>query len=53
MVDGNVDEDWEQIRDVISNVTNKTLGTKNQKSRPWFNVICEEALQRRLQDKSG
>lgn len=46
LVDENVDEGWEQIRDVISNVANKILGTTKQKSKPWFNVICE-ALQRR------
>lgn len=47
MVDGNVNEGWEQIRDVISNVANKSLGTKKLKPKPWFNRICEEALQRR------
>jgi len=47
MVDGNVGEGWEQIKDVISNAANKTLGTKKPKSKPWFNRICDKALQRR------
>ncbi|CAI6347758.1 unnamed protein product [Macrosiphum euphorbiae] len=45
--EGNIDEGWEEIRDALSNVANKTLGTKKLKPKPWFNRICEEALQRR------
>jgi len=43
-VDGNVDEDWEPFREVISNTANKTLGTKKLNSKPWFNIICEVYL---------
>ncbi|CAI6370121.1 unnamed protein product [Macrosiphum euphorbiae] len=45
--EGNIDEGREEIRDALSNVANKTLGTKKLKPKPWFNRICEEALQRR------
>lgn len=47
MVDGNVNEVLEQIRDVINNVINKTLGTTKLKSMLWFNRICEEVAQSR------
>lgn len=43
--EGNIDEGWKKIRDVLSNVSNKTLGTKKLKLKPWFNRIREEALQ--------
>jgi len=47
IIEGNIDEGWEESRDVLSNVANKTLGTKKLKLKPWFNRICKEALHRR------
>jgi len=47
LVNRNVDKGWEQIKDVLSNVAYKTLGTKKLKLNPWFNRICGVALQRR------
>jgi hypothetical protein len=34
IVDGNVDEGWEQIRNVLSNIANKTLRIKKRKPKP-------------------
>lgn len=34
MVDGNINVDWEKIREALSNADKKTLGTQKLKSEP-------------------
>lgn len=47
VADADVDENWEQIRSTINNVAATILGKKNLKTKPWFNRVCEEAVERR------
>lgn len=43
----NVDKTWEHVKDSIKEASTKVLGKKVSKTKPWFNTICEEAVQRR------
>lgn len=47
VADTNVNRNWEQIRRAINSVGTTILGKKNLKTKPWFNRICEEAIERR------
>lgn len=40
---------WSAIRNVIRKATKKTVGKRRYTRNPWFNQICENALQRRKQ----
>jgi len=42
----NVDKTWELVKESITEAAMKVLGKKVPKSKPWFNRICEEAVQR-------
>jgi hypothetical protein len=48
VADADVDRNWEQIRSAINNVMATILGKKNLKTKPWFNRVCEEAIERRV-----
>ncbi|CAI6355867.1 unnamed protein product [Macrosiphum euphorbiae] len=43
----NVDKTWEHVKESINEASTKVLGKKVSKTKPWFNTICEEAVQRR------
>ncbi|KAL4148126.1 hypothetical protein QTP88_002420 [Uroleucon formosanum] len=36
-----------QVKESINEASTKVLGKKVSKTKPWFNMICEEAVQRR------
>ena len=40
---------WSGIKRVIQKATAKTVGKQRRIKKPWFNQICEDALQRRKQ----
>ncbi|KAL4152896.1 hypothetical protein QTP88_000729 [Uroleucon formosanum] len=40
---------WSIIRNVIRKATKKTVGKRRFMRNPWFNQLCENALQRRKQ----
>jgi len=46
-VKNNVDKIWELVKESITEAATKVLGKKVPKTKPWFNRICEEAVQRR------
>jgi len=42
-----VDEQWKIIKHTLGNVSEKVLGKAHRTKKPWFNVLCQEALKRR------
>ncbi|KAL5243603.1 hypothetical protein ACI65C_011013 [Semiaphis heraclei] len=42
-----VDELWKIIKHTLGNVSEKVLGKARRTKKPWFNAICQEALERR------
>ncbi|KAL5237552.1 hypothetical protein ACI65C_004962 [Semiaphis heraclei] len=42
-----VDEQWKIIKHTLGNVSEKVLGKARRTEKPWFNAICQEALERR------
>jgi len=42
-----VDIIWSGIKNAIQEAATKTVGMQRRIKRPWFNQICEDALQRR------
>jgi len=47
VAEADVDRHWEQIRSAINNAATTILGKKNLKTKPWFNRVCEEAIESR------
>lgn len=43
----NWDRKWKQIEKAINSVATTILGRKISKTKPWFNRICKEAIERR------
>jgi hypothetical protein len=43
-----VNEMWIKIRNAIQQTTKITIGIKEKRKKPWFNKICEDAVQRRI-----
>jgi len=46
VTEADVDRNWEQIRRAINSVATMILGKKTSKTKPWFNRICEEVIER-------
>jgi hypothetical protein len=42
-----MNEMWIKIRNVIQQTTKIAIGIKEKRKKLWFNLICEDAVQRR------
>jgi len=42
-----VNDVWIKIRNTVQQTAKTTIGIKEKRKKPWFNQICEDAVQRR------